>query len=198
MPLVAVHAALMQTGRILFFDAWEIPGTPSARLWDPATNIYTAVPNGFAELFCAGHVLTPDGRLLTVGGHNGAGVGTTDATYFDPSHPAVDIVGRPELRALVSVGHAAGRRPNADGWRGDQPPESSPKFPKRLPQRVAVERQLPGAQKDVGEYPQFFQAPNGRVFVSGTRQLVPIVAAQRRHRNLDVARVRGRPPPAPA
>ena len=75
----------MHTGRVLFFDAWEIPGTPSARLWDPATNTYTSVPNNFAELFCAGHVLTPDGRLLTAGGHNGAGVGTTDATFFDPT-----------------------------------------------------------------------------------------------------------------
>jgi len=32
MPLVAVHAAIMPAGRLLLFDAWEIPGTPSARL----------------------------------------------------------------------------------------------------------------------------------------------------------------------
>ena len=44
MPLVAVHAAIMPAGRLLLFDAWEIPGTPSARLWDPATNVYTPVP----------------------------------------------------------------------------------------------------------------------------------------------------------
>src|SRR5262245_42890987 len=85
MPLVAVHSALMHTGDVLMFDAWEIPGTPSARLLNPATNTYTAVPNGFAELFCSAHVLNRDGRLFTVGGHNGGGVGTTDVTVFDAS-----------------------------------------------------------------------------------------------------------------
>ena len=110
MPLVAVHAALMRTGELLLFDAWEIPGTPSARLWNPETNAYTPVPNGFAELFCAGHILTSDGRLLTAGGHNGP-ASARPTPRCSTLHATVDLSGRPQLRALVSVPGPARRRP---------------------------------------------------------------------------------------
>jgi len=166
MPLVAVHAAWMSTGRILFFDAWEIPGTPSARLWDPGTNAYTPVPNGFAELFCAGHILAHDGRLFTTGGHNGAGVGTPDATTFDPTtglwtalpslnfarwYPSLVQLGDGRL---ITIGGAISRPLNAN-----------------QPEVLAIGGEwaaLPEAQaKDNGEYPLTLQAPNGKVFISG-------------------------------
>jgi hypothetical protein len=166
MPLVAVHAATMPAGRLLFFDAWEIPGTPSARLWDPATNVYTAVPNGFAELFCAGHVLTPNGRLLTVGGHNGAGVGTVDATYFDPT--TLQWTPLPDLsyaRWYPSVTPLADGRTLTIGGAISRP--NIAEVPEALLANNSDWIALPGAQKDVGEYPQLYQAPDGRVFVSG-------------------------------
>ena len=166
MPLVTVHAALMRTGQLLFFDAWEIPGTPSARLWNPATNAYTPVPNGFAELFCAGHFLTNDGRLITSGGHNGGGVGTTDATAFDPTtlqwtalanlnyarwYPS--IVQLADGRALT-LGGAISRPENAE-------------VPEALAPGATAWTTFPGAQRDVGEYPDVYQASDGRVFVTG-------------------------------
>jgi PKD repeat protein len=166
MPLVAVHAAIMPAGRLLFFDAWEIPGTPSARLWDPATNVYTAVPNGFAELFCAGHVLTPDGRLLTAGGHNGAGVGTTDATYFNPA--TLQWTALPDLnyaRWYPSVTPLADGRTLTLGGAISRP--NIAEVPEALTASGTAWTTYPGAQKDVGEYPQLYQVPDGRVFVSG-------------------------------
>ncbi len=166
MPLVAVHAAIMPAGRLLFFDAWEIPGTPSARLWDPATNTYTPVPNGFAELFCAGHVLTPDGRLLTAGGHNGAGVGTTDATYFNPSTQSWTAL--PDLnyaRWYPSVTPLADGRTLTLGGAISRP--NIAEVPEILSASGTSWSTFPGAQKDVGEYPQLYQGPDGRVFVSG-------------------------------
>ena len=45
-PLVAVHAALLDTGQVLMWDAWERSGAPSARLWDPATGTAHDLPWG--------------------------------------------------------------------------------------------------------------------------------------------------------
>ena len=175
MPLVAVHAALMRTGQLLFFDAWEIPGTPSARLWNSATNVYTAVPNGFAELFCSGHFLTNDGRLITSGGHNGAGVGTTDATVFDPA--TLQWTALPNLnyaRWYPSITQLADGRALTLGGAISRPDIAE--VPEALASGGAAWAAFPGAQKDVGEYPQMFQAADGRVFVSGNGQWLYDVA----------------------
>lgn len=166
MPLVAVHAALMRSGDLLVFDAWEIPGTPSARLWNPITNVYTPVPNGFAELFCAGHILSRDGRLLTTGGHNGSGVGTTDATFFDATTAQWSAL--PNLnyaRWYPSLIQLADGRALTLGGAISRP--NIAEVPEALASGGAAWATFPGAQKDVGEYPLLFQAPDGRVFVNG-------------------------------
>jgi hypothetical protein len=165
MPLVAVHAALMPNGQLLFFDAWEIPGTPSARLWDPATNTYTPVPNGFAELFCAGHILSHDGRLITTGGHNGAGVGTPDATVFDATTGQWTAL--PDLgyaRWYPSLVQLADGRALTIGGSISRP--STAEVPEALTLGAPSWTAFPGAQKDVGEYPLLLQGPTGQLFVS--------------------------------
>ncbi len=166
MPLVVVHAALMRSGELLLFDAWEIPGTPSARVWNPSTDVYTPVPNGFAELFCAGHILSNDGRLLTTGGHNGAGVGTTDATYFDPT--TFQWTALPNLnyaRWYPSLIQLADGRALTLGGAISRP--NIAEVPEALANGGSSWSTFPGAQKDVGEYPLLFQAPDGRIFVNG-------------------------------
>jgi hypothetical protein len=83
-PLVAVHAALLHTGDVVLWDAWELPDTPSGRVWNPITDTFTSVPVPGSALFCAGHAMLPDGRLLVIGGHHGAAVGIADTNVFDP------------------------------------------------------------------------------------------------------------------
>ena len=167
MPLVTVHAALMRTGELLLFDAWEMPGTPSARLWNPTTNVYTAVPNGFAELFCSGHILTNDGRLATVGGHNGAAVGTTDATLFDPiTRQWTAIADLNYARWYPSLIQLADGRLMTVGGAISRPAVAE--IPETF--TIGASNWNPmSTQRDVGEYPPLFQAPNGRVFVASTR-----------------------------
>ncbi len=72
-PLVAVHTVLLPTGKILMWDAWEKTKS-EAKVWDPATNQFAAVPLD-TGLFCAGHSLLADGRVAIIGGHAGAQVG---------------------------------------------------------------------------------------------------------------------------
>jgi hypothetical protein len=78
-PLVAIHAALLKTGKVLFFD--DEFGVTHPMLWDPATLALTNTPAVNNELFCAGQTQLADGRLLVVGGHqpnvNEGGINTT-------------------------------------------------------------------------------------------------------------------------
>jgi hypothetical protein len=82
-PLVTVHASLLPTGNVLVFDGFaDAPN--SQRVWNPTTNAFVAVPYG-VNIFCAGHVNLPDGRVFIAGGHVSADVGLPATTIFDPA-----------------------------------------------------------------------------------------------------------------
>ena len=82
-PLVAVHAAVVPTGDVVMWDAWETPGTPSGRLWNPTTQTFTSVPVPMSALFCAGQTYLADGRPIVIGGHHGSDI--IGDTTLDPS-----------------------------------------------------------------------------------------------------------------
>jgi hypothetical protein len=71
-PLVAIHASLLKTGKVLVWDDEEhdgIFGQVHPKVWDPASNGLIDTPIISEELFCAGHVNLADGRVLSAGGH---------------------------------------------------------------------------------------------------------------------------------
>ncbi|MGE5276820.1 MAG: galactose oxidase-like domain-containing protein [Acidobacteriota bacterium] len=81
--VLSVHAALLRTGRILYFGGSENVGAQNVaggaaidktRLFDPDTGAITVLgsPPRY-DLFCCGHALLPDGRLLAAGGTKGWG-----------------------------------------------------------------------------------------------------------------------------
>ncbi len=107
--VLAVHAALLPTGKVLFFAG---SGSSAVRFASPdfgsmAKKIFTSVvwdpqaapPGNFShpptlfgpdhrpfDFFCGGHASLPDGRLLAAGGTLGYNpfLGRPDATVFDP------------------------------------------------------------------------------------------------------------------
>ncbi len=91
-PYVAVHAMLLKTGEVLIWDGPDENlvggGTgdagDTATLWNPNTMTFTPVPNFITNIFCAGHAVLADGRILVMGGHQAAGIGLRDANIFDP------------------------------------------------------------------------------------------------------------------
>ena len=91
-PVMAVHAALLPTGKVLWFaypknpsprhggDGGTSPNTSQAWLWDPATGgtkqvnppLWRDPADGVmkpANLWCAGQSFLADGRLLVTGGN---------------------------------------------------------------------------------------------------------------------------------
>jgi hypothetical protein len=109
--ILAVHAALLHTGKIVYFSGDEHdPGRHKlgqfdhARLFDCTTLAITSpTPSPtIKDLFCCGHAFLPDGRLLVAGGtqawmiervgggdpHGHAGMGhfrgTAEAYVFEP------------------------------------------------------------------------------------------------------------------
>jgi hypothetical protein len=82
------HAALLRTGQVIFLES----GTDTI-LWDPTNEVtptFTVIPGvttGLtADLFCSGHVVLSDGKLLVVGGGGGGpGAATSNQGWrYDP------------------------------------------------------------------------------------------------------------------
>jgi hypothetical protein len=113
--VLAVHAALLRTGKVVYFGGSENvqsqhdaggAGIDNTRLWDPATGDVQTLPSpANHDLFCCGHAFLPNGRLLAAGGtQEWAGVpvggdphqhgafghfrGLAAATTFDPGFAA--------------------------------------------------------------------------------------------------------------
>ena len=83
-PVVAVHASLLPTGKVLAWTDYTINN--GAQVWTPGTNTFTPKNYATTSLFCAGHAFLADGRLLIAGGIVGLSdsVGPRESTFFDP------------------------------------------------------------------------------------------------------------------
>ncbi len=164
-PLVDVHMSLLYTGELLMWDAWEFNGTPSTRLWNPNSLTFIDVPTALSQMFCADETMLPDGRLLVSGGHNGADIGIKTVMIFDPKSRtwtrAADMntsrwypitLALPTGRVLALGGEITNDND------ANVPEEYDPASNSWLP--------LSRAALDVGEYPDSYLLPDGRIFMS--------------------------------
>jgi hypothetical protein len=75
LPIVAIHAALLPTGKVMIFSYPTYPNRPNnaeAYLWDPAhpeLGLELNNPPGKANIWCAGQTFTADGELVVFGGN---------------------------------------------------------------------------------------------------------------------------------
>src|SRR5262245_43409296 len=175
-PMVAVHMILQPDGQVLAIDAWDA-AVNTERLWDPTTGNFTPVPYG-RNLFCAGHVLLPDGRTLIVGGNIGGDDGLADTTIFDPKtntytrlpdmsvgrwYPTATVL--PDGRVLAIAGdNIVQDRPGATHPFSDASVNSLPSI---FDPKTGRWTDLTSAQLTSPLYPFMFVLSNGKVFDAG-------------------------------
>src|SRR3954447_4006727 len=87
--IVPLHMNLLPTGKVLAWGKYEA-GTTSAsepRLWTPGSGPPSVTAVAISEpdmLFCSGHALMADGKLMVAGGHYGDDRGLRVTNIFDP------------------------------------------------------------------------------------------------------------------
>ncbi len=166
-PAEAVHAHVLPDGRVLMFPYGDHDAA-DPHLWDPATNVFTPVPNARTNVGCSGHAFLPDGRLLVAGGephsdHTGNGI--VDVNLFDyrtsawsaaPDmnaprwYPNVTTLANGEMAVIT----------------GDTTPDTGNPIPQVFT-AAGTWRTLDSAHRVLPSYAFTFLAPDGRVFVSG-------------------------------
>ena len=159
-PAVSVHAALLPTGKVIFY-----PYTDEPRVWDPLTNAIASVAQASFNPFCSGLTLLADGRLFVGGGHISNDVGVKSAGLYDP---VANVWSRlPDMNAgrwyptatTLADGSALIVSGNVDLGVGLN----------ILPQvwGNGSWRDLSSAQIPLPYYPMMMLAPNGKVFYAG-------------------------------
>ncbi|GLI25900.1 hypothetical protein ARHIZOSPH14_01420 [Agromyces rhizosphaerae] len=127
MPIRTIHSTLLHDGRILLIagsgndGAQFAAGTFRAVVWDPDADTFDEVPVPY-DMFCAGHVTLPDGKVLIAGGteafpeeDQGPNTfkGSAHSYYFDPEddafHVLADMAGAHWYPTLTKLG-------NGDVW----------------------------------------------------------------------------------
>ena len=167
-PVVAIHLHLLPTGKVLL---WGHKG--DAQVWD-AESGFAPATKGY-ELFCSGHTLLGDGRLLVAGGHIDNDHGLPLATVFLPAtgvfsavapmaqgrwYPTLTMLTDGQVLAVAGADEQGVMVPVPEIWKAG-----------------AGWRPLSGASLALPYYPAMFMAPNGKVFMAGpdrtTRYLDP-------------------------
>jgi hypothetical protein len=164
-PIVSVHMALLPTGRVLASDG-QTAGN-DARVWDPATNSFSAVPVS-DNIFCNGAAALGDGRILVAGGHISGHTGLNHTNLFDPFSqtwsrgPAMSfgrwyptVTALSDGRMLVTSGETT-----CDGCIANTPEVYNPV--------TNSWTKLTNASLNVPYYPHMFVLPDGRVVNTST------------------------------
>ena len=182
MPIRSIHASLLNTGKVLLIagsgnsvENFEA-ATFTAAVWDPATGGFTVLPVP-KDMFCAGHVTLPDGRVLIQGGTKsyptipgGADYGgLKDSWIFDPATntftPTNDANEGHWYPTLTELG-------NGDIWMAGGLKEDTTGAVNTEMFDASAGLWMPGGQVPQtwsfwGLYPHMFLMSDGRMFYSG-------------------------------
>ena len=164
-PVLSIHASVLPDGEVLTWGRSDRHQT----LWDPTTGSFQSITRP-ADLFCSGHALLPDGRLIVMGGHSGTdniGIGVTNlfdyvSKTWSPG-PAMQngrwypsVLALPNGEALVVSGGGTDATLNT--------------IPEVLSASGTSLRSLTAAASSINYYPMMFVAPSGSVFIAGPAQ----------------------------
>lgn len=183
MPIRAVHATLLKNGRVLLvagsgnsvdnFNA----GSFKASVWDPISNTFNTL-NVPKDMFCSGHVVLPDGRVLIQGGTKAyptaanGGVdyaGLRDSWIFNPDtnefiasnlaneghwYPTLTEMGNGDITEVGGLKEDTSGAVNTERF-------------DHLANQWLPGNQIPQTYSFWGLYPHMFLMADGRLFYSG-------------------------------
>jgi galactose oxidase len=155
--IVPLHIHLLPTGKILAWGKYESDGSMGMpRLWDPSVGPPTTARMVAADtmLFCSGHALMADGRLMVAGGHKKDDRGLDVTNIFDPATESW-TPGLPKM--------AKGR------WYPTVTTLADGRMVTLAGRDTTSSVQLTGASLKLPYYPRQFVAPNGKLFYAGER-----------------------------
>jgi hypothetical protein len=168
LPYRPIHAQLLPTGKVLFWDSYANADHP--QLWDPATATVTAGRQVGYNIFCSGFALLADGRFLLLGGHVSDNVGLSFASRYDPF--ADSWTRLPNMNAGRWYPTAT-TLPSGDVLVVSGMVDTSTGanlLPQVWQTASGTWRDLTDAQLQQPYYPFMFVAPNGQVFNAGPAQ----------------------------
>jgi hypothetical protein len=182
MPIRAMHATVLRNGKVLLIAGSGnstdnfAAGSFKASLWDPTSGTFTTL-NVPKDMFCAGHVTLPDGRVLIQGGTKsyptvagGADYGgLRDSWIFDPDTNTFTATN------LANEGHwypTLTELGNGDVWMAGGLKEDTTGSVNTEHFSHTTNQWLPTAQVPQtwsfwGLYPHMFLMQDGRLFYSG-------------------------------
>jgi Ca2+-binding RTX toxin-like protein len=164
-PVVAVHAHMLPTGKVLFWPYADAP-----RLWDPASGTITLAATAGHNVFCSGHSLMEDGSLFVSGGHIQSLWGLDDASIYNPFTDSWTQL--PDMNAgrwyptntTLNNGDVLVLSGNIDTNTGVN------RLPQIWEEDAGQWRDLTSAELSLPLYPWMHVSPNGKVFNSGPSQ----------------------------
>ncbi|MGQ0671074.1 MAG: hypothetical protein ACT4PO_15680, partial [Actinomycetota bacterium] len=166
--VIGIHATLLRDGRVLLFDYPSQPGT-RAKLWDPVGgDIVDVSLDRKRDLFCSGHSVLPDGRVLVVGGTRWEAHGLDGTKKVDVFDPATDSWSRAEPMRYARWYPTVTELPSGkmlifSGWAFEDEP--SIKWVERYnPANGRISRLPASANMHMDLYPRMFVLPSGDVF----------------------------------
>lgn len=160
-PWAPVHSHLLPTGKVIFWPGYTFGD--NAQIWDPATGTFTSTPFAGYNVFCAGHALLSDGRLLVTGGNLSINYGLKSTTAFDStsgtwaSQPDMSFARWYPTNTALANGDMLVTSGEVD------PTTGNASTPEIYQLSTSTWRSLSTAQLQLALYPMMFQAPNGKV-----------------------------------
>lgn len=171
LPAVAIHSALLPSGKILLWQGDFAVGGMQYVL-DPQTGQVTQIPNAKADLFCAGQALLADGRVMVIGGTaTDEGLGVNNITTFDWHNETWGELAPMNFRRWYATGTAL-----ADGKvlvtsGDDKDANDVVEVPEMYNPANNTWTSLPAAKNYMPIYPFIYQLPDGRIVHLGGSEL---------------------------
>jgi hypothetical protein len=169
-PTVAVNLLLLKNNTLLFYEDGS-----SATVWDYVANKFTNFPTS-TDLFCSGHALMADGRVLAVGGYGqgSSTMGIANAEIFDPSSNTWTAVPPMAFKRWYPTATTLsdGRILVTAGWQTTN--HTNAGIPEIYDPVANTWTQLTNANNPFETYPFMFQLPDGRIIHTGGTEIATI------------------------